>query len=117
MDWHKRFKSKGCSLKLSARDKETALAEVVDNLVKGEVLDAALAEDAKAALLAREEMASTGVGMNVAIPHVRLDGLEEAACSLSVCADGHRMGRRRRRAGADPLHRASPFGGDGPPRP
>ena len=78
MDWHKRFKSKGCSLKLAAQDKEAALSEVVDNLVKGGVLDAALAEDAKSALLSREEMASTGVGMNVAIPHVRLEGLDEA---------------------------------------
>ena len=88
MDWHKRFKSKGCSLKLAARDKATALAEIVDNLVKGEVLDGALAEDAIAALLSREDMASTGVGMNVAIPHVRIEGLDEAVCSLSICAEG-----------------------------
>ncbi|MEO0661232.1 MAG: PTS sugar transporter subunit IIA, partial [Planctomycetota bacterium] len=38
--------------------------------------------------LEREELASTGVGMNVAIPHVKVDGLQEAICSLSVSPEG-----------------------------
>ena len=50
--------------------------------------DRAFEDDARGALKAREELASTGVGMNVAIPHVKLEGLEEAIFSLSVAPDG-----------------------------
>lgn len=88
MDWHKRFKSKGCILKLKATSKEEALNEVVDQLASSKLLPAALEDDARAALKAREELASTGVGMNVAIPHVKLEGLDEAIFSLSVAPDG-----------------------------
>ena len=57
-------------------------------LASSKLLPAALEDDARAALQAREELASTGVGMNVAIPHVKLEGLEEAIFSLSVAPDG-----------------------------
>ena len=38
MDWHKRFKSKGCILKLKAASKEEALNEVVDQLASSKLL-------------------------------------------------------------------------------
>ena len=88
MDWHKRFKSKGCILKMKAASKEEALNEVVDQLASSKLLPATLEDDARAALHAREELAPTGVGMNVAIPHVKLEGLEEAVFSLSVAPEG-----------------------------
>jgi mannitol/fructose-specific phosphotransferase system IIA component (Ntr-type) len=88
MEWHKRFKTKACILRLAASDKEAALTEVVRGLVGAGALERDLAGDALGALLAREETASTGVGMNVAIPHVRLDGLQEAVCSLALAPDG-----------------------------
>ena len=88
MDWHKRFKSKACILKLKATSKEEALNEVVDQLTSSKILPSELEEDTRAALQAREELASTGVGMNVAIPHVKLEGLDEAIFSLSVAPEG-----------------------------
>jgi PTS system nitrogen regulatory IIA component len=88
MDWHKRFKSKACTLRLKAATKDGALDEVVGGLVAAGLLAAELAADAQNALLAREEIASTGVGMNVAIPHVRLDGLDEAVFSLALAPEG-----------------------------
>jgi len=88
MHWHKRFKTKACILRLSALDKASALREVVQNLVQTELLPRDLAGDAVAALLGREEVASTGVGMNVAIPHVRLAGLSEAVLSLALAPAG-----------------------------
>jgi len=88
MDWHRRFKVKACSLRLAAKDKHAALAEVVRGLVASSALDAALEESALTALVNREEIASTGVGMNVAIPHVRLEGLEEAVLSLALAPAG-----------------------------
>ncbi len=84
----KLFKPKACSIGLKASDKNQALEESVGNLVSGGVLDAGLADDAKRALLEREELASTGVGQNVAIPHVKLAGIEEAVACLSVHNEG-----------------------------
>lgn len=88
MDWYKRFKSKACSTRLAATDKDAALAEVVRNMVDARVLASEHADAAYAALIAREDLASTGVGMNVAIPHVRVDGLQESVSSLSLAPDG-----------------------------
>ncbi|MEL6714411.1 MAG: PTS sugar transporter subunit IIA [Planctomycetota bacterium] len=88
MDWYKRFKSKACILKLKASAKEDALGEVVDQLISSKLLEGDLEAAARKTLLEREELASTGVGMNVAIPHVKVDGLQEAICSLSVSPEG-----------------------------
>ena len=88
MSHWKQFKPKSCSVHLKAADKAEALREVIDNLIKGECLDEALRLPAELALVEREKLGSTGVGMNVAIPHVKLAGLERAVCSLSVHATG-----------------------------
>ena len=88
MTFWKEFKSKSCSSRLKAADKEQALAEIVDLIVKGGELDSSLRDEALSALLAREQMASTGVGMNVAIPHVKLKGIDKVICSLCVSRTG-----------------------------
>lgn len=88
MDWYKRFKSKACILKLKADEKSAALDEVANHLVSAGILTAEQGEAACKALQAREMLASTGVGMNVAIPHVKVEGLEEAVFSLSVTPGG-----------------------------
>ncbi len=87
-NYWKLFKPKACSISLSSTAKEDALKEIVTNLVKGGALDEKLESDAVDALLKREELASTGVGMNVAIPHVKLAGLDAAVATLSVHAEG-----------------------------
>jgi len=88
MNFWKSFKPKSCAVHLQAESKEAALAEVVGNLIGGEALPARCKDEALEALLARERLGSTGVGMGVAIPHVKLKGIERAACSLSVHATG-----------------------------
>jgi mannitol/fructose-specific phosphotransferase system IIA component (Ntr-type) len=88
MTFWKEFKSKSCSSRLKAGEKEQALEEIVDLLVKGGALEAGLRDDALEALLNREQLASTGTGMNVAIPHVKLRGLESVVCSLCVSRSG-----------------------------
>jgi len=88
MNFWKSFKPKSCNVRLQAQSQEEALAEVVDNLIAGQALPARLKTDALEALLAREKLGSTGVGMTVAIPHVKLPGLERAACSLAVHEKG-----------------------------
>ena len=87
-NYWKLFKPKACSISLSSNAKEDVLSEIVTNLVKGGALDAKLEAAALEALLKREQLASTGVGMNVAIPHVKLAGLDRAVAALSVHAEG-----------------------------
>jgi mannitol/fructose-specific phosphotransferase system IIA component (Ntr-type) len=59
-------------------------AELVANFVRAKCLDKALEGPAVRALIERENVASTGVGQHVAIPHVKLAGLEEPIFSLSL---------------------------------
>jgi len=84
MTFWKEFKSKSCSSRIKASVKEDVLEEVVDLLVKGGDVDASMRDEVLNALLAREQLASTGAGMNVAIPHVKIKGLEKVVCSLCV---------------------------------
>lgn len=88
MTFWKQFKAKSCSVKLKGTTKDEALAELVDNLIAGESLPAELRDDAVAALVERERSGSTGVGMHVAIPHVKLKRLERVACSVSIAPAG-----------------------------
>ena len=88
MTFWKLFKPKSCSVRLKASTKEAVLAELVENLVEGDMLAGELGSEALAALQEREKQGSTGVGMNVAIPHVKLKGLERVACSVSIHASG-----------------------------
>lgn len=88
MNFWKQFKAKSCSVHLKAATKEEALHEVVTNLIQGGSIPADLQDEAVKALLDRERSGSTGVGMNVAIPHVKLRGLERVACSLSAHVEG-----------------------------
>ena len=83
-DYWKLFRASACSIKLKGTSQEEVFSELISNLVKGKVLGPALTEAAIAALLERERLASTGIGRNVAIPHVKLPGIEEAVVSLSI---------------------------------
>lgn len=88
MNHWKNFKPKSCSVNLKAADKDAALREIVDQLLKAGTLPEEHGEGAVKALFEREKLASTGVGMGVAIPHVKLKGLDRAVCSLCVHHDG-----------------------------
>jgi mannitol/fructose-specific phosphotransferase system IIA component (Ntr-type) len=84
----KLFKPKACGVQLKASTKESVLSEIVVNMVEGGALAGPLQAAGLDALLQREQLASTGVGMNVAIPHVKLEGIKQVAASLSVLAEG-----------------------------
>lgn len=100
MSYWKSFKPKSCNTNLKAVDKAGTLDELVENMVKAGVLDESLADTAREALSKREELASTGVGMGVAIPHVKIPGLEKVVCTLSV----HREGLEWAAIDGDPVH-------------
>ena len=84
----KQFRPKACSVALKRATKEEVLREIVEVMLRGGALSEELADPAFQALIEREQLASTGVGQSVAIPHVRLAGLEQAAASLCVHPGG-----------------------------
>ena len=88
MTFWKLFKAKSCSVRLKSNTKEGVLRELVDGLVGGGSLPEELADATYAALIEREELATTGVGKNVAIPHIKVEGIEKAIASLSVHPEG-----------------------------
>ncbi len=73
---------------LKASDKAAALEEIANNMVKGKALDPSLCEEVVKVLHAREARATTGVGMNVAISHVSIPGIDAPLCSLSIHKEG-----------------------------
>ena len=87
-DYWKLFKPSACSLKLKASTQEDVFEEMVSILIKAKALGPDLREPAVKALLERELLASTGVGMNVAIPHVKLAGIDEPVFSLCLSQEG-----------------------------
>jgi PTS system nitrogen regulatory IIA component len=100
MTFWKQFKPKSCSIHLEALTKETVLREIVDTMVSGGALEETRADAAFAALIERETVASTGVGHNIAIPHVKLAGLEQAVASLCV----HPAGVEWAAVDGEPVH-------------
>lgn len=87
-DYWKLFKAGHCNLRLKAADKDSVLAELVETMVKAKAIDASLQEDVVKALVEREKLASTGVGMNVAIPHVQIEGIDQVVVNVSLHPDG-----------------------------
>lgn len=61
-------------LDFEAKKKEDAIGALVDPVVNGYDRDAIIKE-----ILEREALGSTGVGQGVAIPHVRMDAVDEPA--------------------------------------
>ena len=64
-------------LDMKAVEHWPAITELVDHLVENRSLPTAQREEILAALKAREEQVSTGIGSGVAIPHAFSDQLEE----------------------------------------
>ena len=71
---------------LSAQDKRSVLEEMVDDLVgKVEGLNR---DHLIELLLAREKLGSTGIGYGVAIPHAKLDGVEQTLVTFGRSIKG-----------------------------
>ena len=71
---------------LTSQTKDAALAELVDVLVRDEpTLDRQTVIDE---IAKREAMMSTGIGNRLAIPHVRLKGIKNAAVAVGVAPAG-----------------------------
>ncbi|HUR26797.1 MAG TPA: PTS sugar transporter subunit IIA [Planctomycetota bacterium] len=84
----RQFKSKACSVSLEASTKEGCLSELAELLVSSGGVPARQSSALEAAFLERERMATTGVGSGVAIPHVKLAGIERTALAFAVHKQG-----------------------------
>jgi mannitol/fructose-specific phosphotransferase system IIA component (Ntr-type) len=87
-EFWKLFRPSACTLDLKGQEPGEVFEEILENMVKAKALDEGLRGNALSALLQRERTASTGVGRNVAIPHVQIVGLESASVSVSLHKTG-----------------------------
>ena len=87
-EYWKLFKPKSCSIRLKGSNKDDVCDELVNVLTSGGAVPEELAEACRQAFLEREKLASTGVGKGVAIPHVKLSGIDRVAVSLSIHPEG-----------------------------
>ena len=73
-------------LLLDAQSKSEALEALIDCLSRTpEVKDAKLLREE---IFHREELMSTGIGFNVAVPHVRLDSVTNLVAAVAICKHG-----------------------------
>ena len=71
---------------LRSTDKESAVKEMVETLVKtGSVKNAAHAVEV---LLEREKLGSTGIGQNIAVPHAKSEEVKNLALGVSISEKG-----------------------------
>jgi mannitol/fructose-specific phosphotransferase system IIA component (Ntr-type) len=75
-------------LDMKAVEHWPAITELVDHLVSAERLPRSQREEILAALKAREEQVSTGIGSGVAIPHAFSDTLEEVVAVFGRSKSG-----------------------------
>lgn len=71
---------------ISAENRDDALHIMVDNLSRQGVLHHK--EDFYQAILEREKVVSTGIGMGVAIPHAKLSGYESFFIAIGILSKG-----------------------------
>lgn len=73
-------------LELESSTKRDALVEIVENLGRGDgVTDV---EALKTAILEREEIMSTGVGLTIAVPHAKLSSVKAFTLGLARSSKG-----------------------------
>ena len=70
------FKEKNIIMDLEAEDKRGVLEEMVDYAISKNLLPKAKKKTVIEALLAREQLGSTGLGNGIAIPHVKIKGFQ-----------------------------------------
>lgn len=71
---------------ISAEDRDEALQAIVDNLYRHNVV-----KDKEVfynAILEREKLVSTGIGMGVAIPHAKLAGYDDFFIAIGILQKG-----------------------------
>ncbi|MGI9518279.1 MAG: PTS sugar transporter subunit IIA [Pirellulaceae bacterium] len=73
---------------LAAVDKESAIRELVGNLVEAGQIKAEDADSIVEAILKREELGSTGIGRGIAVPHTKHPCVDKLVGTVGVSQNG-----------------------------
>jgi mannitol/fructose-specific phosphotransferase system IIA component (Ntr-type) len=73
---------------LKAKDRDGAITELVNALVKGGKLKSSQSAEIIKAIIKREKEASTGMGKGVAVPHVKHSSVKEAIAAVGRSGRG-----------------------------
>jgi len=80
------YLQKRCITIMETADKETVLNTLVDSMKDSENVHDV--EALRKGIFHRETLMSTGIGMGIAIPHVRLDSVDDLTISVAVVREG-----------------------------
>ena len=70
-------------IKITANNRENALNELIMAAFKDEKIENA--DDFKKAIFDREKIISTGVGLGIALPHAKIDGVKDFFIMIGIC--------------------------------
>lgn len=73
---------------LAATERDEAIGEIIDRLVKANALSPELREEFVNAVIKREKRGSTGFGHGVAVPHVKHPAISEMAVAIAISPSG-----------------------------
>lgn len=71
---------------LKGKKKRKILLELIDNICKNKKLNNK--EEIKQAILHREELMSTGIGLGIGVPHIRIKGIKDLIAAVGVDKEG-----------------------------
>lgn len=77
-----------CTVSFKAKKKDDALHEIVELLKKSPHLSEISSKVLYDSLKAREDLGSTGLGGGIAIPHAKIDGIDDFILALAVSKKG-----------------------------
>ena len=71
---------------LTPSDKPTALKTLITRLAETGAVDDR--DELERGVFEREQIMSTSIGLGVAVPHARLEGVQEISMAIGVCPEG-----------------------------
>lgn len=71
---------------LKSKKKKTVLLELIDLVCKKKGLDNK--KEINEAIFHREELMSTGIGLGIAVPHIRIKGIRKPIMAVGICKEG-----------------------------
>jgi mannitol/fructose-specific phosphotransferase system IIA component (Ntr-type) len=75
-------------MNLKPQDRDEAIRALLQVLVTGKAMPAGLLDKALAAVLTREKLGSTAIGRGVAVPHARVEELDQVLVAFGYSAAG-----------------------------
>ncbi len=71
---------------LKVKKKEKILLKLIDSICQNrEILDR---KELKDAIFYREKLMSTGIGLGIGVPHVRIKGIKDLIVAVGICKQG-----------------------------